>query len=54
MFNIADTKALDPPPFIHHHHHQWHYSPEPGLALPYGFRDRKITIWVVNPTINLV
>jgi hypothetical protein len=39
---------------IHHHHHQWHYSPESGLVLPYGFRDRYITMWVISPTINLI
>jgi hypothetical protein len=38
----------------HHHHHQWHYSPESGLGLPYGFRDRYITIWIISPTINLI
>jgi hypothetical protein len=37
----------------YHHHHQWHCSPELGLGLPYGFRD-DITIWVLNPTIDLV
>jgi hypothetical protein len=35
----------------HHHHHQWRYSPESGLGLPYGFRDR---MWIISPTINLV
>jgi hypothetical protein len=38
----------------HHHHHQWRYSPESGLGLPYGFRDRYITMWVISPTTNLV
>jgi hypothetical protein len=38
----------------YHHHHQWHYSPESELGLPYGFRDRYITMWVVSPTINLI
>jgi hypothetical protein len=37
-----------------HHRHQWRYSPESGLGLPYGFRDRYITMWVISPTINLV
>jgi hypothetical protein len=41
-------------PNYHHHHHQWRYSPESGLGLPYGFRDRYITMWVISPTINLV
>jgi hypothetical protein len=39
--------------YFHHHHHQWRYSPEPGLGLPYCFRDRYIKIWVISPTINL-
>jgi hypothetical protein len=38
----------------HHHHHQWRYNPESDLGLPYGFRDRYITMWVISPTINLV
>jgi hypothetical protein len=38
----------------HYHHHQWRYSPESGLGLPYGFRDRYITMCVISPTINLV
>jgi hypothetical protein len=37
----------------HHHHHQWHCSPESGLGLPNGFRDRFITMWVISHTINL-
>jgi hypothetical protein len=35
-------------------HYQWRYSPESGLGLPYGFRDRYITMWVISPTISLV
>jgi hypothetical protein len=38
----------------HHHHNQWRYSPESGLGLPYRFRDRYITMWVISRTINLV
>jgi hypothetical protein len=38
----------------HHYHHQWRYSPESGLGLPYGFRNRKITMWVISSTINLI
>jgi hypothetical protein len=38
----------------HHHHHQSRCSPESGLGLPYRFRDRYITMWVISPTINLV
>jgi hypothetical protein len=34
------------------HHHQWHYIPESGLGLPYGFCDY-ITMWVISPTIDL-
>jgi hypothetical protein len=37
-----------------HHHHQWRHSPESGLGLPCGFRDRYITKWVISPTINLL
>jgi hypothetical protein len=40
--------------FQTHHHHHWRYSPESGLGLPYRFRDRYITMWVISPTINLV
>jgi hypothetical protein len=38
----------------HHHHHQWRYSPESDFGLPYGFRDRYITMRVISPTINLI
>jgi uncharacterized membrane protein len=38
--------------FLDIHHHQWRYSPESGLGLPYGFRDRYFTMWVISPTIS--
>jgi hypothetical protein len=40
-------------PFHIHRHYQWHYSPESGLGLPYGFRD-DITMWAISPTSDLV
>jgi hypothetical protein len=38
---------------VGYHHHQWHYSPELGVDLPYGFRD-DTTMWVISSTIDLV